>query len=42
MMFAANADDESAALFVLGRMKPGVALSIERRGHNIDNRVSLP
>jgi len=42
MMFAANADVESPALFVLGPMKPGVAPSIEPRGHNIDNRVSLP
>jgi hypothetical protein len=42
MMLAAHADDESLALFVLGPMKPGVALSTERRGHNIDNRVSLP
>jgi hypothetical protein len=41
VMLAAHADDESPALFVLGPMKPGVALSMERR-HDIDNRVSPP
>jgi len=43
MMLAVHADDESLALFALGPMKPGVALSIERqRRHNIDNRGSPP
>jgi len=42
VMLAAHADDESPALFVLGPMKPGVALSMERRRHDIDNRVSPP
>jgi hypothetical protein len=41
MIFALNVDDKSPALFVLGPMKLGVALPIERRAHNIDNRISL-